>query len=61
MAVLGLTFCLSATLWGLFIAWSTARLTRRRAAQGQRGAWLQGAGGALLLWLALRLALTEGR
>ncbi|MCX7272126.1 MAG: LysE family translocator [Burkholderiales bacterium] len=61
MAVLGLTFCLTATLWGLFIAWSTARLTGRRGAPGRRGAWLQGAGGALLLWLALRLALTEGR
>ena len=60
MAVLGLTFCLTATLWGLFIAWSTARLTRRRGAPGRRGAWLQGAGGALLLWLALRLALTDG-
>jgi threonine/homoserine/homoserine lactone efflux protein len=61
MAVLGLTFCLTATLWGLFIAWSTARLTRGRDTARRRGVWLQGAGGALLLWLALRLALTGGR
>ena len=61
MAVLGAIFCLNGTLWCLFVAWSAARLARRAAPETRLAALLEASGGALMLWLAARLALSEPR
>lgn len=61
MAVLGAIFCLNGTLWCLFVAWSAARLARRAATETRLAALLEASGGALMLWLAARLALSEPR
>jgi len=61
MAVLGAIFWLNGTLWCLFVAWSAARLARRAAPETRLAALLEASGGALMLWLAARLALSEPR
>ena len=61
MAMLGLVFCATSTLWSLALALSAARLARRVRSDDARrsrirSAALHAVAGLLMLWLAARLA-----
>ena len=56
--LLGAIFDFNGTLWNLFIAWSTARISRRIAAADQFKRWFNRCVGGLLVFVGIRLALT---
>jgi len=56
---LGVIFDVNATLWNLFVAWSAARVTRGLAKGAALRPWLNRSIGALLVYLAARLALSR--
>ena len=54
---LGLVFNVNATLWNLFLAWSSAGLGRTLRAGSRRAVWLNRAVGGLFVGLGIKLAL----
>jgi threonine/homoserine/homoserine lactone efflux protein len=57
--VLGAIFDLNGTLWNLFVAWSTARISNRLAASDQIKMWFNRCFGTLFVFVGVRLALTH--
>ncbi len=55
---LGALFDFNGTIWNLFIAWSTARLSNRLSLGGAFKAWFNRCVGALFIFIGVRLALT---
>ena len=55
--LLGVIFNVQATLWNLFVAWSTARMTH--AVPARAIAWFNRCIGAFFVYLGVRLALAE--
>ena len=55
---LGLVFNVNATLWNLFLAWSSAGLGRTLRAGSTRAVWLNRAVGGLFVGLGVKLALS---
>jgi threonine/homoserine/homoserine lactone efflux protein len=58
---LGVIFDFNGTIWNLFIAWSTARLTRRLAASDSFKKWFNRSVGTLFVFVGIRLALAHER
>lgn len=58
---LGAIFDFNGTLWNLFIAWSTARLSRRLAPSVVFKRWFNRAVGSLFVFIGIRLALAHER
>lgn len=58
--LLGAVFNFNGTLWFLFVAWSTARLSGMVQGTGRYGLWVKRAAGLLFIAFGLRLALSEG-
>jgi RhtB (resistance to homoserine/threonine) family protein len=56
---LGLVFNVNATLWNLFVAWSSASLARRFRAGDATAVWLNRIAGGLFVALGVRLALSR--
>jgi len=56
---LGAIFDINGTIWNLFIAWSTARISRRLAAAERFKSWFNRCVGALFVFIGIRLALTH--
>ena len=59
MLFLGSVFAFNGTLWCLFVAWSSARVSSRFQASRALGAWLRRSSGGLFLWFALKLVRSE--
>jgi threonine/homoserine/homoserine lactone efflux protein len=59
--LLGLIFDFNGTLWNLFIAWSTAKISGRFAAAGQLKRWFDRCVGGLLVFIGIRLVLAHDR
>ena len=57
---LGLVFNVNATLWNLFLAWSSSGLARRVGAGGTIAVWLNRIVGGVFVALGIRLALSRG-
>jgi threonine/homoserine/homoserine lactone efflux protein len=58
---LGAIFNVNGTIWNLFVAWSTARISRRLAAGDQFKLWFNRCVGGLFVLVGFRLALTHER
>ncbi len=58
---LGAIFDINGTIWNLFVAWSTARISRRLAAAGRFKLWFNRCVGGLFVFIGIRLALTHER
>ena len=58
---LGAIFDFNGTIWNLFIAWSTARISRRLAAAERFKSWFNRCVGALFVFVGIRLAFTHER
>ncbi len=56
---LGAIFDINGTIWNLFVAWSTARISRRFAAAERFKLWFNRCVGALFVFIGIRLALTH--
>ncbi len=56
---LGVIFDFNGTLWNLFVAWSTARLSRRIVAGGRLKRWFNRSVGGLFVLVGIRLALSH--
>ena len=55
MLFLGVVFTFNATLWNLFVAWSSATVSSRFKASPAIAAWLNRACGGLFLYFSLKL------
>ncbi len=55
MLFLGVVFTFNATLWNLFVAWSSATVSSRFKASPAIAAWLNRACGSLFLYFSLKL------
>jgi threonine/homoserine/homoserine lactone efflux protein len=58
---LGAIFDINGTIWNLFVAWSTARISRRLAAAERFKSWFNRCVGGLFVVIGIRLALTHER
>jgi threonine/homoserine/homoserine lactone efflux protein len=58
---LGAIFDLNGTIWNLLVAWSTARLSRRLAANDTVKTWFNRCVGSVLVFVGLRLVLAHDR
>jgi threonine/homoserine/homoserine lactone efflux protein len=58
---LGVIFDFNGTLWNLFIAWSSARLSRRLAPSAAFKRWFGRCVGSLFVFIGVRLALAHER
>jgi threonine/homoserine/homoserine lactone efflux protein len=58
---LGVIFDFNGTLWFLFLAWSSARLTRKLAPSAMFKQWFNRCIGAMFILVGLRLALVRDR
>jgi threonine/homoserine/homoserine lactone efflux protein len=58
---LGAIFDINGTIWNLFVAWSTARISRRLAAIEHFKLWFNRCVGGLFVFVGIRLALTHER
>ncbi len=58
---LGVVFDFNGTLWNLFIAWSTARLSRRLMPSAAFKRWFNGCVGSVFVVIGVRLALAHER
>jgi threonine/homoserine/homoserine lactone efflux protein len=58
---LGVIFDLNGTLWNLFVAWSTAQISKRLAAGLRFKTWFNRCVGGLFVAVGLRLALAHDR
>jgi threonine/homoserine/homoserine lactone efflux protein len=58
---LGAIFDFNGTIWNLFVAWSTARLTSRLGASGLFKKWFNRCVGGIFVFIGLRLALAHDR
>jgi threonine/homoserine/homoserine lactone efflux protein len=58
---LGAIFDFNGTIWNLFVAWSTARLTSRFGASGLFKKWFNRCVGSIFVFIGLRLALAHDR
>jgi threonine/homoserine/homoserine lactone efflux protein len=58
---LGAIFDINGTIWNLFVAWSTARISRRLAAAVRFKLWFNRCVGGLFVFIGIRLALTHER
>ena len=56
---LGAIFDFNGTLWNLFVAWSTARLSRRLGAGAAFKRWFNRCVGSVFVFIGIRLALTH--
>jgi len=56
---LGVIFDLNGTIWNLFVAWSTAGISRRLAAGGWFKTWFNRCVGGLFVFVGVRLALAH--
>lgn len=56
---LGVIFDLNGTIWNLFVAWSTARISKRLAAGGWFKTWFNRCVGGLFVFVGIRLALAH--
>ena len=56
---LGAIFDINGTLWNLFVAWSTARISRRFGAGGRFKLWFNRCVGGLFIAVGIRLALAH--
>lgn len=59
--ILGVIFDLNGTIWNLFVAWSTARISGRLAAAGWVKTWVNRCVGGLFVFVGIRLALAQDR
>ncbi|MGB6310061.1 MAG: LysE family translocator [Steroidobacteraceae bacterium] len=59
--LLGALFDFNGTLWNLFVAWSTARLSSRLAAGERLKKWFNRCVGGILVLVGIRLALSYDR
>ena len=59
--LLGAIFDFNGTLWNLFIAWSTAKISGRIAAADQFKRWFNRCVGGLLIFIGIRLVLAHDR
>ena len=57
--LLGAIFNFNGTLWNLFVAWSTARLSSRLAPSAAFRRWFNRCVGSLLVFIGIRLALAH--
>ena len=58
---LGVIFDFNGTIWNLFVAWSTARISRRLAASNSFKQWFNRCVGTLFVFVGIRLALAHDR
>jgi threonine/homoserine/homoserine lactone efflux protein len=58
---LGVIFDINGTIWNLFVAWSTARISGRLAAGQYLKLWFNRCVGGLFILVGIRLALTHER
>jgi threonine/homoserine/homoserine lactone efflux protein len=58
---LGLIFDFNGTIWNLFVAWSTARISNRLAGSEQFKKWFNRCVGTLFVFIGVRLALAHER
>ena len=56
---LGAIFDFNGTLWNLFVAWSTARLSKRLAPSAAFKRWFNRCVGSVFVFIGIRLALTH--
>ena len=56
MLFLGLLFNFNGTLWNLFLAWSSARLSEKLKASARVAKWLNRACGGLFIYFSVKLA-----
>jgi len=59
MLFLGLLFNFNGTLWNLFVAWSSARLSAKLKASAAVAKWLNRACGGLFIYFSVKLALSK--
>ena len=59
MLFLGLIFNFNGTLWNLFIAWSSARLSAKLKASETVSKWLNRTCGGLFIYFSVKLALSK--
>ena len=59
MLFLGLLFNFNGTLWNLFIAWSSARLSAKLKASATVSKWLNRACGGMFIYFSVKLALSK--
>lgn len=53
---LGLLFNLTALVWNLMVAWSSAQVSRGLAGSAQVRRWVNRVAGGLLIWMGVRIA-----
>jgi threonine/homoserine/homoserine lactone efflux protein len=58
---LGAIFDLNGTIWNLFVAWSTARISSRLAASDSFKKWFNRCVGSMFVFVGIRLALARDR
>jgi len=58
---LGVIFDMNGTIWNLFVAWSTARISSRLAASDSFKKWFNRCVGSLFVVVGIRLALARDR
>jgi threonine/homoserine/homoserine lactone efflux protein len=56
---LGAIFDINGTIWNLFVAWSTARISRRLVAAERFTLWFNRCVGGLFVFIGIRLALSH--
>jgi threonine/homoserine/homoserine lactone efflux protein len=59
MLFLGILFDFNGTLWNLFVAWSTARVSTRFKVSAPVGKWLNRLCGGLFIYFGIKLVMSE--